>query len=409
MFNRRGLLGMANAEKNDNSSQFFFTLAATPELNKKHTLFGKISDNTIFNMIKINESECIDERPKRPVTIYSTQVIYNPFEDIVPRNLRANEQPIESKKQVDDKKGVKNFGLLSFGDEAEDQEEELETLSVKFKSKSAHDINDPYLISKEESESESEYESESESDEPKRKKLQKRKDLNTNEYEAKSVDLDNIRSKLSKRSVNDNDDKPNGKESANAQSLVKMDEKQLKMYVKKTQDEIKRLEKELSSDQKSRLVQEKANAEKEKEQKVDTEVVLKYKEEIDKYEHLKKQTTKKTAKSAKEEKTLELLAAFRDRLFKAKEQSSNDQDPSEQLDKSLSEQTVDPLDSILKHRLELTEEIKQKVIDANLADNDRYDIYDPRNPLNKRKLEESKKAAKERKSGQASSSKQHYN
>jgi hypothetical protein len=29
--------------------------------------------------------------------------------------------------------------------------------------------------------------------------------------------------------------------------------------------------------------------------------------------------------------------------------------------------------------------------------------------LNKRKLEESKKAAKERKSGQASSSKQHYN
>lgn len=65
---------MANAEKDDNGSQFFFTLAATPELNKKHTLFGKISDNTIFNMIKINECEVVDERPLRPVRIISTEV-----------------------------------------------------------------------------------------------------------------------------------------------------------------------------------------------------------------------------------------------------------------------------------------------------------------------------------------------
>ena len=66
---------MANSEKDDNESQFFFTLAATPELNKKHTLFGKIADNTIFNMIKLNECECIDERPLRPVKIISTEVI----------------------------------------------------------------------------------------------------------------------------------------------------------------------------------------------------------------------------------------------------------------------------------------------------------------------------------------------
>ena len=39
---RRGLVCMANAGKDDNGSQFFFTLAATRELQNKHTVFGKV-------------------------------------------------------------------------------------------------------------------------------------------------------------------------------------------------------------------------------------------------------------------------------------------------------------------------------------------------------------------------------
>ena len=39
----RGLVCMANAGKDDNGSQFFFTLAATRELQNKHTVFGKVT------------------------------------------------------------------------------------------------------------------------------------------------------------------------------------------------------------------------------------------------------------------------------------------------------------------------------------------------------------------------------
>merc|ERR1712062_252621 len=75
-FTRRGLVAMANDGKNHNLSQFFITLGACEWLNKKHTLFGKITGNTIYNVLKFNEISTNDEdRPDTMITIKGVEVL----------------------------------------------------------------------------------------------------------------------------------------------------------------------------------------------------------------------------------------------------------------------------------------------------------------------------------------------
>lgn len=147
-FTRRGIVAMANAGKDDNASQFFFTLGATPELQNKHTIFGKVVGDTLFNMLKLEDGVIVDERPEYPNKIIKTEILSNPFPDIVPR---VTEKQVEKPKKREKKKGVKDFKLLSFGQEAEEDEEESAMISrtVVTKGKSSHDVlDDPGLSSK---------------------------------------------------------------------------------------------------------------------------------------------------------------------------------------------------------------------------------------------------------------------
>ncbi|NXP39651.1 CWC27 protein, partial [Leiothrix lutea] len=153
-FNRRGLVAMANAGPHDNGSQFFFTLGRADELNNKHTIFGKVTGDTIYNMLRLAEVEVDkEERPLSPHKIRSSEVLFNPFDDIVPRPNRKQkkDKPEEETNKKSKVKGTKNFNLLSFGEEAEEEEEEVSRVSqtMKGKSKSSHDLlkDDPHLSS----------------------------------------------------------------------------------------------------------------------------------------------------------------------------------------------------------------------------------------------------------------------
>lgn len=122
-FTRRGLLGMANTGKDDNGSQFFLTLAATPELQGRNTMFGRVVGDTIYNLMKMAEGELEKEdgdRPLYPEKVIGTEILVNPFEDMVKRERvakrTAEEQAASKKKQPKRKAGK---AMLSFGGDDE--------------------------------------------------------------------------------------------------------------------------------------------------------------------------------------------------------------------------------------------------------------------------------------------------
>ncbi len=123
-YTRRGLLGMANTgKKDDNGSQFFFTLAATPELQDKNTMFGRVAGDTIYNLMKMAEAEIregSEDQPMYPTKITSTEIIINPFEDMVKRaRIAQRTEPEERKAKKPKRKAGKN--VLSFGDEVDEE------------------------------------------------------------------------------------------------------------------------------------------------------------------------------------------------------------------------------------------------------------------------------------------------
>ncbi|KAL9400047.1 hypothetical protein Peur_009008 [Populus x canadensis] len=113
-----GTVACANAGRpHSNGSQFFITLERCDWLDKKNTISGKITGDSVFNLLSLGEAETNkdDDRPLDP-----------------PPRITS----------------VEKAELAFFWREAEEEEKQL--AATKQKTKSSHDVlNDPHLLKEE--------------------------------------------------------------------------------------------------------------------------------------------------------------------------------------------------------------------------------------------------------------------
>jgi peptidyl-prolyl cis-trans isomerase A (cyclophilin A) len=75
-FSKPYLLAMANAGPGTNGSQFFITVAPTPHLNMRHTIFGEVADQGSRDVVETIATSATDarDRPVDDVVIESVEI-----------------------------------------------------------------------------------------------------------------------------------------------------------------------------------------------------------------------------------------------------------------------------------------------------------------------------------------------
>jgi peptidyl-prolyl cis-trans isomerase SDCCAG10 len=156
-FTRRGLLATANTEKNVNGPKFFFTLGPAPELQNKHTIFGRLKGNSIYHIVDLNDCQVDDEmRPVSEKKIMQVIVEDNPYPELGVRPHFQEKlkrlRTVEHKDSSDDeylepKPDIKNSKKLSFYEDSDSDDDDGDDAheaahSGEFKVPNAPDASD---------------------------------------------------------------------------------------------------------------------------------------------------------------------------------------------------------------------------------------------------------------------------
>jgi peptidyl-prolyl cis-trans isomerase SDCCAG10 len=153
-FNHRGQVAMALGVDDDEDEeihpQFFITLDETSHLDGKHVLFGTVVGPTLFNAIRIGQTDVEESAPAGDLAyaprVTSVKIVENPIhtsiapQAVVPWHVKEEKDTAKRKRK---RKGKRNMNVLSFGDEME-EDMELTTVGMK----SSHDVLESKKLSK---------------------------------------------------------------------------------------------------------------------------------------------------------------------------------------------------------------------------------------------------------------------
>ena len=264
------------------------------------------------------------ERPKYLHKIIRTRVLINPFNDITPRET-IQQEVVKSKKSKPESKmkATKDFKLLSFGEEAEDDEESLNTVtdSRKAKGKSAHDLaDDPKLLAGADREQLGVRDDDDDEEERKEQELLSVKEKFLKRKAEK--EMHDIRTKLKKTDVVEEFIKEEEKASKGDDELDYEYECPIQKEKERRKEEIQKeyraLAKELKPKKHKEKKEEVPEEERITEEEKNNDMLLSFHKEQKKYKEKTKGNVP-NKKSKREDATLAMLAKFKQRLEKVKD------------------------------------------------------------------------------------------